>query len=165
VRGKFFAQFFILHFLDFSDKMFQGLIKQIRNRITQILQDFRDPARAVGRKMKIQGLGVDIIEIKRIKKIAKKNKGFLTRVFTDEEISYCQKKKNPWQHLAVRFAAKEAIWKAIGKPEISLKNISVSNLPSGKPAVLLNGELNEDIYLSLSHCEEYALAQAIKMKE
>lgn len=115
--------------------------------------------------MKIQGLGVDIIEVKRIKNIAKRNKNFLRRVFTKEEISYCQKRKNPWQHLAVRFAAKESIWKAIGKPGMSLKEISIINLPSGKPTVMLNGKVNKNVFLSLSHCEDYAVAQALTVKQ
>ncbi len=115
--------------------------------------------------MKIQGIGVDIIEVKRIKNIARKRGSFLSRVFTEEEIKYCQRKKNPWQHLAVRFAAKEAIWKTLGKNRISLKNISIKNEPSGKPKVFLNGKEKRNIYLSLSHCQEYALAQALLVKE
>ncbi len=114
--------------------------------------------------MKIQGLGIDIIEIKRIRSIAKERKSFLSRVFTDEEIRYCQRKKDIWQHFAVRFAAKEAVWKALGKPGLRLKNISVKNLPSGKPEVILGGKINKNIYLSLSHCENYAVAQAITVK-
>ncbi len=114
--------------------------------------------------MKIQGLGVDIVEIKRIRSIAKKRESFLSRVFTDEEIRYCQRKKDTWQHFAVRFAAKEAVWKALGKPGLRLKNISVKNLPSGKPEVILGGKINKNIHLSLSHCENYAVAQAITVK-
>lgn len=114
--------------------------------------------------MKIQGLGVDIIEVKRIRNLARKNKRFLSRIFTPGEINYCRKKINPWQHLAVRFAAKEAVWKALGKQEIALKHIAIKNTPSGRPAVTLNGKVNSNIYLSLSHCKEYALAQAITIK-
>ncbi|HCJ67071.1 MAG TPA: holo-[acyl-carrier-protein] synthase [Elusimicrobia bacterium] len=114
--------------------------------------------------MKIQGLGVDIVEIKRIRSIAKKRGSFLNRVFTDEEIRYCQRKKDSWQHFAVRFAAKEAVWKALGKLGLRLKNISVTNRPSGKPEVILNGKINRNIHLSLSHCKDYAVAQAIKVK-
>ncbi len=117
--------------------------------------------------MKISGIGIDIIEVKRIKRIAQKNKRFLTRVFTPQEIEYCSKKKNKWPHFAVRFAAKEAIWKALGRNGINLKDISVTNTPSGKPAAVLKGRMKKwekNIYVSLSHCDDYALAQAILVK-
>jgi len=112
--------------------------------------------------MRIIGIGVDIVEIKRIKKIVRKNKSFLKRMFTSEEITYCfRKKKGVWEHLAVRFAAKEAVWKALGKNNLSLKSIGIVNSPTGKPIVTLQGKKEKNIYLSLSHCDNYALAQAI----
>ena len=65
--------------------------------------------------MKIFGIGTDIVNIKRMEKILKKNgKNFKSRVFSKGEISYCEKKKNPPSFFAKRFAAKEALSKALG---------------------------------------------------
>lgn len=117
--------------------------------------------------MKTIGTGIDIIEVKRIKKIIQQNKTFLRRVFSDKEISYCEKKKNKYEHYAVRFAAKEAVLKALGNKNLALKNISVNNLDSGKPEVKLAGNLKKierDMVISLSHCKDYAVAQAIYYK-
>jgi len=60
-------------------------------------------------------IGVDIVEIHRIAKQAT-NPRFLQRVFTPQEVAYCRSRKNTAQHFAVRFAAKEAVWKAVGNP-------------------------------------------------
>ena len=57
--------------------------------------------------------GVDIIEVERIAKLIRRNRTFVKRVFTEREIAYCGKKKFKWEHFAVRFAAKEAVWKAL----------------------------------------------------
>jgi holo-[acyl-carrier protein] synthase len=114
--------------------------------------------------MKILGTGIDIIEVKRIKRTLNGNKGFARRVFTPGEIAYCESKANKYQHYAVRFAAKEAILKALGSKGIALKDISISNLGTGKPSAVLGGKLKkiqQNIVVSLSHCQEYAVAQAI----
>jgi len=71
------------------------------------------------------GLGVDIVEISRVRRLARRAPRFLPRVFTSREIAYCRSKKNPWPHFAVRFAAKEAVWKALGRAGIALKDIEV----------------------------------------
>jgi holo-[acyl-carrier protein] synthase len=118
-------------------------------------------------KMEIVGTGIDIIEIKRIKKVIAGNKAFLKRVFTVREIAYCEEKANKYQHYAVRFAAKEAILKALGSKGIALIDISIRNLGNGKPEAVLNGKLKKlekNIEVSLSHCNEYAVAQAIYFK-
>ncbi|MEK7765949.1 MAG: holo-ACP synthase, partial [bacterium] len=78
------------------------------------------------------GVGVDLVEVERIGKLVR-DPAFLKRVFTAEEIAYCCRKKNVAQHFAVRFAAKEAILKALGHKGIALKDIGVRNLPSGQP--------------------------------
>ncbi|MFQ6082661.1 MAG: holo-ACP synthase [Candidatus Aminicenantia bacterium] len=110
----------------------------------------------------IVGIGIDIIEVNRIKKADQKTRRFLERIFTKNELNYCLSKKNKYQHLAARFAAKEAFFKAIGK-RISWKDVEVRNLPSGKPELkLLNPSLSfEKIHLSLSHLKEYSLAVVI----
>jgi len=63
----------------------------------------------------IYGIGTDIVEIKRVRDAVERwGKRFLKKIFTENEISYCYKKKDPFLHLAVRFAEKEALIKAIG---------------------------------------------------
>ncbi|MEK7859116.1 MAG: holo-ACP synthase [Elusimicrobiota bacterium] len=109
-------------------------------------------------------LGLDIVEIGRIKSLARRERRFLKRVFTNEEIAYCMGKKNPWQHFAVRFAAKEAVWKALDQSGLGLKDISVGRGARGKPAVLLKGKAVRSLKLSLSHSEHYAVAVAMKVK-
>ncbi|MFH1258680.1 MAG: holo-ACP synthase [Elusimicrobiota bacterium] len=114
--------------------------------------------------MSIRGIGVDIIEVHRIRSVIQRNKAFLKRVFTDKEIAYCSGKKNKWQHYAVRFAAKEAVWKAFGQQGIELKNIGIKNKLDGRPEVVLAGKWKKEeknFKISLSHCKEYAVAQAI----
>jgi len=106
-------------------------------------------------------IGLDIVEIERIERLARRNARFLPRVFTDQEIRYCRSKKNRWQHFAARFAAKEAVWKALGQEGIALKDISVRRDAAGKPGVLLRGRLNRSIQLSLSHSDHYAVAVAL----
>lgn len=108
--------------------------------------------------------GIDIIEVKRIKKIIRSNKRFLKKVYTPTEITYCNSKKNKWQHFAVRFAAKEAVWKAIGKKDIWHRDITVRNAADGKPEVVLSKKyknLQKKVSLSLSHTEDYAVAVAV----
>lgn len=108
--------------------------------------------------------GIDIIEIRRIKKIILSNRRFVEKVYTPTEISYCNSKKNKWQHFAVRFAAKEAVWKALGRKDIWHRDINVKNSPDGKPEVVLSKKykkLEKKISLSLSHTDDYAAAVAV----
>ena len=107
-------------------------------------------------------LGLDIVEIGRIRSLARRNARFLKRVFSNEEIRYCKGKKKQWQHFAVRFAAKEAVWKAVGQPGLRLKDISVRRAASGRPSVVLKGRPAKDIQISLSHSEHYAAAVVLK---
>jgi len=116
----------------------------------------------------IYGVGIDIVKIERMKKVVEKwGRRFLERVFTEEEISYCYDKKEPYLSLAVRFAAKEALIKAAGSVSaVSLKDIEVLNAESGKPFLrvtgtlekILNGKLIHRVHLSLSHEHEYGVA-------
>ncbi|OGS45280.1 MAG: holo-[acyl-carrier-protein] synthase [Elusimicrobia bacterium RIFOXYD2_FULL_34_15] len=111
--------------------------------------------------------GIDIIEVKRIKRIIQTNKKFLEKVYTSTEVSYCNSKKNKWQHFAVRFAAKEAVWKALGKKDIWHRDIMVKNAEDGKPEVILSKKykkLQNKISLSLSHTDDYAVAVAVYNK-
>jgi holo-[acyl-carrier protein] synthase len=114
-------------------------------------------------------VGVDIEEVNRFKRLIR-NKRFLARVFTPQEIKYCSGKKNKAQHFAVRFAAKEAVWKAAshefkGKGRaIGHRDIGVKNAMDGKPEVMLPtrlARLAKKIFISLSHTDNYALATAV----
>lgn len=121
----------------------------------------------------IIGTGVDIVEISRIRKAANKWKDkFLNRVFTAAELDYARHKKFLYQHLAARFAAKEAVLKAFGDSSINdmeWKNIEIVNNKDGKPMVKLAGEARKtmrkrkvsNIIVSLSHTKNYAVANAI----
>ena len=126
--------------------------------------------------MKIFGIGTDIINIKRINNSIK-NGGykFKKKIFSDKEITYCERKKNPSAFYAKRFAAKEAFTKALGTgigKGISLRDIEVFNDTSGKPNIRLRGVTSNflkrkikkskyNIYLSLSDDEPWAQATVI----
>ena len=126
--------------------------------------------------MKIFGIGTDIVNIKRMTKVIKKNdKNFKKRIFTSKEINYCKTKKNPYPYYAKRFAAKEALSKALGtgiRKGINFKNIEILNDKYGKPSIKLNGSTanyltkkikskNYFIYLSLSDDDPWAQATVI----
>ena len=112
--------------------------------------------------------GTDIIEVKRIQDaIENIGETFLNKIYTKKEIEYCiNKKEMKYQHLAARFAAKEAIYKAISyllkdKYEITWTDVEVCNDENGKPYVnFLNNKPKEieQIDISLSHIKEYAIA-------
>lgn len=115
--------------------------------------------------------GTDIIEIERIKdSIEETNNKFLNRVYTKKEIEYCESKKiQRYQHYAARFAAKEAVFKAISikledKYSICWKDIEIINDSQGRPSITLQGNIQkniEQIDISLSHCKEYAIANVV----
>ncbi|MCK5306852.1 MAG: holo-ACP synthase [Candidatus Omnitrophica bacterium] len=120
--------------------------------------------------------GIDLIEVKRIKKAANRwgNK-FIKRVFTDEEISYSKEKKFFYQHLAARFAAKEAVLKAFGegwRGFVRWKDVEVLKNKDGKPHIEVYGYLRElknekmikSISISLSHTKDYAVANCILVR-
>ena len=112
--------------------------------------------------------GVDIIEIDRIKNsIEKFGERFLNTVYTPKEIQYCESKKmQKYQHYAARFAAKEAVFKAlsnnINAPD-EWKSIEILSEENGRPKVNLKIEVEnlESIDLSLSHCKQYAVANVV----
>jgi holo-[acyl-carrier protein] synthase len=114
-------------------------------------------------------IGVDIIEIDRIDRAATRWGGhFLERIYTDKELELCQ---NRPPALAARFAAKEAVMKALGTgmKGVSWKDIETLDNPEGKPIVNLHGGAQRtaeqlrltEVEISLSHSREYAIASAI----
>ena len=116
--------------------------------------------------------GTDIIEVERIKS-AVSNPNFRDKVFTPIEIAYCESKnESKYEHYAARFAAKEAVFKAISydledKYDIGWKNIEITNDNDGRPVVKVNADINKkiEIDVSLSHIKEYAIATAIVCKK
>lgn len=119
----------------------------------------------------IFGIGIDIIEIERIKKsIEKFDDLFLNKIFTQTELDYCQSKKNKYQHYAARFAAKEAIAKALAtgwSKGFRWKDIDIYNEKSGMPNVRLSGNLetflgdDKSLKITMSHSEHYVTCFAI----
>lgn len=120
----------------------------------------------------IVGTGIDIVKNIRIEKLINKyGERFLKKIYKDNEIKYCQNKKNSAVSFAARFAAKEAVLKALGTGlrNNSWQEIEVVNNKLGKPEVKLSGktalraeDLNvESIFLSISHEKEYSIAQII----
>ena len=126
--------------------------------------------------MEIFGIGTDIVNIRRMEHSLKKNGiRFKNKIFSKSEISYCEKKKNSIAFYAKRFAAKEALSKALGtgfKKGVNLKHIEISNNIHGKPYILLKGKVANylkkkvkskkyDIFLSLSDDKPWAQATVI----
>ena len=116
--------------------------------------------------------GTDIIEINRIKEsIESLGETFKNKIYTEKEIEYCESKKNAkYQHYAARFAAKEAIFKAVSelldnKFEISWKDAEVLDDVNGKPRITFKSkkieEKIESIDISISHCKEYAVSNIV----
>lgn len=115
----------------------------------------------------IEGIGVDIVEVERMKKTTEEyGEAFLQRVFTQKELSYSRSKKNVHQHLAARFAAKEALSKALATGWSGVfrwRDVEVSNDPLGKPLIALSGEMKKlvgdsRIHLSISHSDQAVVA-------
>ncbi len=118
----------------------------------------------------IHGIGNDIIEIKRIETaIQRHGQRFLDRLFSPNEQAYCQRHRFAARHFAGRFAAKEAIAKALGigfGEDLSWSDIEITNDVRGKPVVVFSPKLMESlgdlkVSISISHCEEYATAFAL----
>ncbi|MBT9166824.1 MAG: Holo-(acyl-carrier-protein) synthase [Syntrophomonadaceae bacterium] len=116
--------------------------------------------------------GVDIIEIQRVSRAYhKRPRLFLKRLFTEREVRQLAARFHAGKHLAVRFAGKEAVFKAlgVGQGSIAWTDVEILSLPSGEPVVSLHGKAAQraeelglkEIVLSLSHCREYAVAQVV----
>jgi holo-[acyl-carrier protein] synthase len=124
----------------------------------------------------ILGLGTDIIEVVRIgEMIERHGELFLQRVYTEQEIRYCQRRKAAIQHYAGRWAAKEAVMKTLGtgfSKGIGFKDIEVCSLKSGQPYIELHGGAAEmgkrlgidNVLITISHCRAYATATAIAVQ-
>lgn len=112
----------------------------------------------------IHGIGIDIVHIPKFKKALEKwGDRFKERLFTKNELAYCCERKFSDQHLAVRFAAKEALFKALGKG-ISFTDIEVLNNQDGKPYIVFKPSTPNPAlrtHLTLSHDGDYCIAQVV----
>ncbi len=122
----------------------------------------------------IDSMGIDIVEVYRIRQaIQRWGDRFVQRIFTPWEINYCQSKSFPEQSFAARFAAKEAVLKAIGtgyNNGVKWTSIEIVNDPLGQPAVRLGKTIqnivgNRRIIISMSHTHDHAIASAIMLGE
>lgn len=125
--------------------------------------------------MNVLGIGTDIIECLRIAQMIERHgELFIDRVYTAAEIEYCRSRKQATQHFAGRWAAKEAILKAIGtgwRRGISWRDMEVRNNEGGKPSVALRGGARDvveqlgvgEILVTISHCRTHATAFAVAL--
>ncbi len=127
--------------------------------------------------MTIKGVGVDLVQIPRMRRVVERwQDRFLRRVFTAEEIAYCQKRRDPVPHLAARFAAKEAALKALGiglRLGVSWRELEVRRERGQAPFLVLSGKSRRigealggrRLLLSLTHDGDYAFAQCVLVGE
>ena len=118
--------------------------------------------------MRLIGTGVDITEVRRLRQAVEKwGQDFLRRIFTAEELKNAKNKSSFYQHLAGRFAAKEAIFKALGDKNLGWQDVQIINDREGKPnCFLLNQkDKNLEAHISISHVKTYAVASAVIMQK
>lgn len=120
--------------------------------------------------MKIIGVGTDIIQVERVRQtLTRHPEHFPERHFTESERAYCDAYNDPSERYAGRFAAKEAVSKALGTgfgEHLEFHDIDIQNDAHGKPFVVLSEKAKRhfgevQFHLSISHCKEYATAVAI----
>ncbi len=118
----------------------------------------------------VAGVGVDIIEVSRIKAaIERWGERFLKRIYTPHEVAYCRSLERPFESFAGRFAVKEACMKALGTgwaDGVKWRSFEVKNDKLGKPYVIMDNELEKrvdgkKILVSISHTENYAAGVAV----
>ncbi len=124
----------------------------------------------------IKGVGIDLVEIERIKRAIDNNGKFLKKIFTEKEIARGEKKKDRYQFYGAHFATKEAVMKALGtgwRKGVRWRDIQIIHNNDGKPEIKLVGKTKEianrlgidKILVSMSHTKEYAIAQAIAIRK
>lgn len=121
--------------------------------------------------MSIRGLGVDIVEIDRMREALRRHPQMKERLFSESERVYCDKRNKPEIHYAMRFAAKEAVLKALGTgfAGMRFRDVEVSRDDSGRPVPILHGRAGEvaeergviEMHLSLSFTHSTAVASAV----
>jgi holo-[acyl-carrier protein] synthase len=126
--------------------------------------------------MEIVGVGTDIVECLRVgRMIEQHGELFLARVYTEREVRFCQSRRRATEHFAARWAAKEAVLKALGRPwrrGMEWTDLEVSQEPGAPACVLLCGATRElaqglrisNVFLSMAHCRAYATAHAVAVR-
>jgi holo-[acyl-carrier protein] synthase len=120
-------------------------------------------------------IGVDIVEVPRVERLVREHERVQERLFTRPEIDYCRARGKCYEHMAARFAAKEAVLKALGTGLVTgmrWTDVEVVNEEGGRPRVRLGGEVAafaeregvQQVELSLSHTSGIALAQALAVR-
>lgn len=118
------------------------------------------------------GLGVDLVQIEHMRRILARTPSFMMKVFSPQEVAYCKKRAYPEVHFACRFAAKEAVLKALGtgfSQGVGVRDVEVVRTKSGKPQVSLSGRALQiaqeqniaSVLLSLSYTQNEAVACAV----
>jgi len=127
--------------------------------------------------MMIYGIGIDVVEVDRIEAAIERNGAlFVDRLFTEAEQEYCRKQKRPGMHYAARFAAKEAVSKALGTGiggHAGWLDMEVVRSESGAPTMLFTGNAADFlkaegiamVQVSLSHARDYAAANAVAIRQ
>ncbi len=114
------------------------------------------------------GVGIDLLEVDRLERALSRRPGLARRVFTEAELDYAEARSRPAQHLAARFAAKEAVFKALGlRGALGLREIEV--LAGEPPSIRLHGRIAAaaaergiaEVSISLTHSAEMAAAVAL----
>lgn len=126
--------------------------------------------------MTLYGIGIDVVEVDRIhSSLDEFGDHFLNRIFTEGERAYCESQKNRELNYAARFAAKEAISKALGTgigKTVGWKDMEIRRKETGEPMVILHGRAKEfaevegisEVKISLTHAKHYAAANAVILK-
>lgn len=126
--------------------------------------------------MALAGIGVDMLEISRMERVMRRRPSFLRRVFTDDERAYCERTTRPAEHYAARFAAREAVLKALGcgfAEGVGLHDVSVETDATGRPKARLSGRAAaiaaekgvREIALSISYTRDVAVANAVAVTD
>jgi holo-[acyl-carrier protein] synthase len=119
-------------------------------------------------------VGVDVVGVQRLERLVRDDEGRQGTLFTPRELEYCRGKRRRYEHLAARFAAKEAVLKAFGtgiSQRMRWTDVEVVNERSGRPRIVLDGAVAafaerhglRDLDVSLTHTEDLALAHAVTM--
>ena len=127
--------------------------------------------------MSVIGIGIDTVDIKRFREaVTRRGKNFLDRIFTERELEYAESKKSSYMHMAGKFAAKEAVKKAL--PEgarigLNWPDIEILNSEDGKPYAILHGHARKimdefgltSVLVSISHTDDLATSNAMAVKD
>lgn len=127
-----------------------------------------------GAKSKKVGLGVDVVEIARMRKICERTPSFTEKMFSKAEIDYCNKKADPCVHISARFAAKEAVLKALGvgfSQGVGYRDVEVKTKNGGAPVAVLHNKAKkiaeqlqiDELPISISHTKTEAVCVAIAL--